>query len=152
FDRVVVDEDQTVDSDVEAGRDGLEGFRFVVPVGQESRDVGAAKEHFRVLAKCSLRDLRVILGADGQNNATLLELLGLPLQGQMCLAGRASLSNNDTLQPVVSDHAAPQGVIEIEHEALLRYPTLGGKDPSDKIAIEWRCLRGDFQFALKPAP
>ena len=135
FDRVVIDKDQAIDTDVEAGRDGLKVFRFIIPISQEGGDIGATKEHFGMLVKYRFGGLCVVLGADGQNNPAILELLGIALQGQMCFASCAPLSDNDALQPVVTDHAAPQGVVKIEDKAFLRQPALSGQDPSDKIAV-----------------
>ena len=61
----------------------------------------------------------IVLRADGQNDPTFLELLGVTLQGQMCFAGRTPLSEDDALEPVVTDHATPQSVVEIEDETFL---------------------------------
>jgi len=88
-----------------------------------------------MIAKRNFRDLGVILRADGQNDAAVLELLGVVLQSKMRFAGRASLSEHDAVEPVVADHPAPQCIIEIEHQAFLRQAPQGGKDASGKIAI-----------------
>ena len=105
-----------------------------------------------MIAKRGFRDLGVVLGADGQDDAALLELLGVMLQGEMGFAGRASLAEHDAVEPVVPDHAAPQRVVEIEHQTFLRQAPQGGEDAGGEIAIRRRRLRRDFQLALKPAP
>ena len=143
---------QAIDADVEPRRDRLEVLRLVVPIGLEGGDIGAAKDHFGMIAKGRLGDLGVVLGADGQNDAALLELLGVTLQGEMGFAGRASLAEHDAVEPIVPDHAAPQRVVEIEHQTLLRQAALSGEDAGGEVAVERRRLRRDFQLALKPAP
>ena len=105
-----------------------------------------------MIAKRGFRDLGVVLGADGQDDSALLELLGVMLQSEMGFAGRASLAEHDAVEPVVPDHAAPQRVVEIEHQTFLRQAPQGGEDARGKIAVKRRGLRGDFELALKPAP
>ena len=80
------------------------------------------------------------------------ELLGVMLQSQVRFAGRASLAEDDAVEPVVADHAAPKGVVEIEDQTFLRQSALSGQDAGDQIAVKGRGLRSDFQLALKPAP
>ena len=89
-----------------------------------------------MVAKGGLRDPGVVLGADGQNDPALLELLGVMLQGEMGFAGRASLAEHDAVEPVVADHAAPQRIVEIEHQTFLRQPPLRGEDARGEIAIK----------------
>ncbi len=105
-----------------------------------------------MIAKHRFGDLRVVLGADGQNDSPFFELLGVILQGEVRFAGRAPLPEDDAVEPVVADHAAPQGVVEIEDQTFLRQPALSGEDAGDEIAVKGRRLRSDFQLALKPAP
>ena len=133
-------------------RDRLQILRLVVPIRLEGGDIRAAQDHFRMIAKGGLCDLGVVLRADGENDAPLLELLGVMLQGEMGFAGRASLAEHDAVEPVVPDHAAPQRIVEIEHQTLLRQATQGGENAGGKIAVERRRLRSDLQLALKPAP
>ena len=96
--------------------------------------------------------MAIVLGADGQDDAALLELLGVMLQCEMGFPGGASLPQHDAVEPVVPNHAAPQRVVEIEHQTFLRQAPQGGEDAGGEIAIKRRRLRRDFQLALKPAP
>ena len=57
-----------------------------------------AQDHFGMIAKRNFHDLGVILRADGQNDAAVLELLGVVLQSKMRFAGRASLSEHDAVR------------------------------------------------------
>src|SRR5271169_5424362 len=114
--------------------------------------IRAAQRHFRVVAERRLGDLDVVLGAHGQNDAALLELLGVMLQGEMRFPGGAAFAQNDAVEPVVADHAAPKRVVEIEHQTLLRQAPLGGKNAGGKVAVEGRGLRRNFQLAVKPTP
>ena len=74
------------------------------------------------------------------------------LKGEMRFAGGAALAQNDAVEPVVADHAAPQRVVEIEHQTFLRQAPLSREDAGGEIAVEGRGLRRDFELALKPAP
>ena len=60
-----------------------------------------------MIAKRRFGDLGVVLRADRQNDAPLLELLGVMLQGEMRFACGAALPENDAVEAVVTDHAAP---------------------------------------------
>ena len=104
-----------------------------------------------MIAERGLSDLDVVLGADGQDDAPFLELLGVMLQGKMRFAGGAALAQNDAVESVVADHPAPQCVVEIEHQTFLRQAPLGGKNAGGEIAVKGRGLRRDFELALKPA-
>ena len=53
----------------------------------------------------------------------------------MRFAGRASLAEDDAVEPVVADHAAPQRVVEIEDKTFLRQSALRGEDAGDEIAV-----------------
>ena len=70
----------------------------------------------------------------------------------MGFAGCASLAEHDAVEPVVPDHAAPQRIVEIEHQTFLRQAPLRGEDARGEIAIRRRGLGSDFELALKPAP
>ena len=70
----------------------------------------------------------------------------------MGFACRAALAEHDAVEPIVPDHAAPQRIVEIEHETLLRQAPLRGEDANSEIAIRGRGLGSDFELALKPAP
>ena len=152
LDRIVVDEHEAIDADVEPCRDRFEVLRLVVPIGLEGGEIRAAKHHFGMIAKRRFGDLGVVLGADGENDAPLLELLGVMLQGEMGFACRAAFAQHDAVNPVVADHAAPQRVVEIEHQTFLRQAPQGGENAGGEVAVEGRRLRRDFQLALKPAP
>jgi len=70
----------------------------------------------------------------------------------MGFAGGASLAEHDAVDPVVADDAAPQRVVEIEHQAFLRQPPLRSENTRDQFAVHRCGLRCDFELALKPAP
>ena len=105
-----------------------------------------------MIAKRRFGDLGVVLGADGENDSALLELLGVALQGEMGFACGAAFAQDDAVNPVIADHPAPQRVVEIEHQTFLRQAPQGGENAGGEIAVEGRRLRRDFQLALKPAP
>ncbi len=98
--------------------DASQILRLVVPVGDERGDVGALQHHLGVIAECGLGDHRVVLGADREDHAAVLSELRVALQREVCFADRAAFAEHDALEAVVTDDAAPQRVVEIEHQAL----------------------------------
>ena len=116
---IVVGKDQGVEPDIQAAGDFAEIGGLVVPVGHEAGDVVQAQDHFRMLFENFLGDVFAVLAAHGQQDAALLQGLGVVLEGEKGLALAVALAEADAAQAVVADHAAPEGVVEIEHEALL---------------------------------
>ncbi len=68
----------------------------------------------------------VVLRDDRQRHAASVERPHVLLEGDERLATR-SVPELDPRQPVLGDHATPEGVIEIEHEALGAEP-LGSRE------------------------
>ena len=109
-----------------------------VPVGDEAGDVAALQHHFGMLLERLHRVGFVVLGADGQDDAAAAEFAGVFLEGGIGLTEGAALAEGDALQPVIADDAAPDGVVQVEHQAFER-PALLGRDPAaDEVAVERR--------------
>ena len=138
LERVVVDEDQRIETDVQLLGDGADVLRLVRPVGDEAGDVGALQHHLRMLLERLQRVRLVVLGAHREDDAALGQIARVVLERDEGFAGGAALAEDDAFQAVVADHAAPQRVVEIEHQALRRAALLGGKQPADQIAVERR--------------
>ena len=58
---------------------------------------------------------------------------------------------HDAGEPVVADDAAPEGVVEVEHQALLRLAAGGGDEPCHQLAVHRPRLRRDLHLRLQPA-
>src|SRR5262249_47466833 len=97
----------------------LEVFTFVLPVRDKDGDIRPSEVHFGMVTKHSLRNCWIVLGAHGENDPALFELLSIALQRQMRLAPRTSLAEHDSFWPIVTDHAAPKSIIEVEDQAFL---------------------------------
>ena len=80
---VVIDKDKPIQTDIQPPRNSPQIFGLVVPVRDEGRNVRSPQEHIGVLIKYRLGNGRIILRTDRQNNAALLQLLGMSLQGQV---------------------------------------------------------------------
>ncbi len=151
LDGVVVHEDQAVESDVQFPRDAPEVGFLRFPVCDETGDVLPSQNHVGVVPEHLLRDVRIILRADRQDDAALCQPLCKTLQRKVCLAGGAPLAQDDALQAIIADHSAPQRVVEVQHQALARMAAQGGEDPCHVFAIG-RDRRGcDQHPGLQPA-
>ncbi len=95
-----------------------------------------------------LRYRRVILRTDGQNHATLSQLFGIALQRKVRFTGPGALPQDDPFRPVVTDHATPKRVVEIEDKTFFRQSTLGGDDSGKQVSVRGRSLWRDFHFRL----
>ena len=71
LERVIVEEHQAVDADVQLAGDPAQVGRLVVPVGDEAGDVGAAQQHLGMLVERQPRIGLVVLRADREDHAAL---------------------------------------------------------------------------------
>ena len=117
--RVVVDENQGVQADVEPPGDLAEVGRLIIPIGDETGDVIHPQHHLGVLLEDLPGDRLLVLAANGQQDAALLQRLGVLLEGHEGLALGVALPQADAAQAIVADDAAPAGVVQIEDQALL---------------------------------
>ena len=92
----------------------------------------------------------VVLGAHGEDDAALGEIARIGLERDEGFAGGAALAEHDAFETVIADDAAPQRVVEIEHQALRRAALLGGKQPADEIAVERRGRRRHLLLGAMP--
>ena len=145
---IIVDKDQTVDSDVQQLGNSLQVGGLVFPVRDEGRDIRPLQEHLWMVAEHRLRYRRVILRADGQNHTTLSQLLGVTLQRKVGFTGPGALPQDDSFRAVVTDHATPKSVVEIEDETFFRQSTLGGDDSGEQLSVRGRSLWRDFLLRL----
>src|SRR5450631_355855 len=120
FRRVVVDEHQAVDSEFELRGDHAKVFGLWLPIGGKSGKILAAQNHFGVFVDRAARDIGVVLRAHREYDTALRQILGVALQREMRLASGRAFAEDDALNAVIADDAAPQGVVEIEDEAFLR--------------------------------
>src|SRR5437016_4410959 len=65
-------------------------------------------------------DLRVVLRADREEDSALAQRQAIPLECRVRLAERRLLPDLQLVDAVVTDHAAPQRIVEVEDQALLR--------------------------------
>jgi len=88
-----------------------------IPVGLEARDVGELEHRVR-MQEAGLRGGLVILGADGQQHAAPAKRQAVLLEGGVGLGLRGFAANEDSIRAVVSDDAAPESVVEVQHQHL----------------------------------
>jgi hypothetical protein len=58
----------------------------------------------------------VVLRGNGENNAPFLQHCCSLLNRKVSLSRGVALAEDDAVQTVVADDAAPKGVVEIEHQ------------------------------------
>ena len=92
----------------------------------------------------------VVLGADRQQDAALAEALHIALKVHEGFAGRTALAEHKALNAVVADHAAPQRVVEIEHEAFLAATEPGGDEARDLLAVHLGGAGMNFLLGVQP--
>ena len=65
----------------------------------------------------------IVFAAHGEQCSALLEQGDVFLKGFEGFAARRRVAQLDALQPVVRHHAAPERVVQIQHQHLFRSPT-----------------------------
>ena len=92
FHRVVVHENEAVETYVQSPRNGLEVCGLVFPVRDEGSEVRPSQEHLRMVAEYGFCNCRVVLGADGENDPACFQLQGIALQSEVRFPGGAPFS------------------------------------------------------------
>ena len=72
------------------------------------------------------------------------------LHSQERLAQCRALPYDDAFQPVVADHAAPERVVQVEHQAFSRAALQRGQQAPDQIAIDRAGHRTDLLLGAMP--
>ena len=148
---VVVGEHERVEPDRELRREPSQVRRLVVPVDGERRDVVQTQTHLRVPFE-DLADVRlVILRGDREDDAALLQLEHVLLERDEGLAEPVA-AECDAIDPVVADDAAPEGVVEVEDEALAREAEARGDDRRRVPGQERNGLERDGLLRAQPVP
>jgi hypothetical protein len=150
FKRIVIGEHERIHADVEPFRDLADVARLVRPIGDETCDVAGLEHHVRMLVERRQRVGLVILRAHCQNDAASGKIAGVTLEGDKGLTLGAALTEPDAFQPVITDDAAPQRVVEVEHQAFRRPALLRRDQPQDQLAIGGD--RGGRDLLLSPMP
>ena len=70
------------------------------------------KNAIRMVKSC-LSDILLILGANSQKNTPLLQSQSILLKCRICLRRRRFVTNLDILHTIITDDAAPEGIVEI---------------------------------------
>ena len=150
LERVVVEENQGIQADIKLFGDGAEVGGLIVPIGAEGGDIGSAQHHFGVFFERFERVGFVVLGADGEDDAAAGEILGVFLDGGEAFAEGAALADGDAVHAVIADDAAPERVVEIEHQAFIGAALVGGDQARDEFAVAGREGGGDFLLGAMP--
>ena len=136
FGRIVVEEHERVDADVEGRGNRPQIGRLVRPVSLKDGDMILTQEHVRMIAEGKARVVLVVLAADRKNDASRPKLQRHPLYGKKGFARGGSLAELDSCKPVVANHAAPKRVIEVKHQALPRKSAGRRNSPRYDIAVD----------------
>src|SRR5207302_2651355 len=86
LERVVVDEDDRIEADLQLRRQRAYVSRLVVPVRLERAEIIEAQNHVRKRLECFARNLRIVLAGDRQNDPSLLQFLQIALEVGIGLA------------------------------------------------------------------
>ncbi len=97
--------------------------------------------HFGMLPERLASRCVLVLRADGQHHAALPQIEGEVLDGDEGLARRRSLAERDAVNSVIADDAAPQRVVEIKDENLLRLAHERPHDAGDHVGVNGSELR-----------
>ncbi len=111
---------------------------------------GRPQHHVGMLLERLQRVGFVVLGADGEDHAATAEFAGVFLERGVGFAERAALAEGDAFQPVIADHAAPDGVVQVQHEAFEGAALLGRQPAADQIAVERAGGGRDFLLGAVP--
>src|ERR1700733_1362596 len=92
----------------------------------------------------------VILGTHGKNDTTPCKRFDVGLKRDISFPHRASLAEDYTFDPVITDDSAPKGIVEIQNETLVRAAALSGNDSCNEVAVYGRRCRVHILFGTEP--
>jgi hypothetical protein len=95
---------------------------------------------------------RLVLAADGQQHTARAERAEVLLKGLERLTARIALAELDAAKAGVSDHAAPERVVEVEHQAFATAPERAGDDRGNGLRVVGGEFERDWLFGLVPEP
>ena len=117
LERIVVEEDQRIEADVQGLLDKADIVGLVVPVGDEDGNILFLERHVGMLAERQDGVGVLVLADHGENDPAPFQFANELLEPDERLAF-VELSQRDTLEPVVADDAAPKRVVEVEDDAF----------------------------------
>ena len=94
---------------------------------------------------------QVVLAAHRQDDAASCKQSRIALESQEGFAAGRALAKVNAVDAVVANHAAPQGVVQIQYQAFARQADTSRGDASQLVAIQRREVGTDQLFGLMPA-
>ena len=113
----VIDKDERVEPDIQLGSQRPQVVGFGQPVDAPGGKVGLAQHLVRVLTQHRVKIGGVVLAAQRQDEAALLQAQDAALEIDKQVA-RVVGAELDAVDAVLAHHAAPQRVVGIEHQHL----------------------------------
>ena len=97
----------------------------------------------RALASSFLEETARITPAPGQCGR-------IGLEAREGLAQRTALADDDASQPVIADHAAPERIVQVKHQAFGRATLRGRQQARHQVAVQARGERRHLLFGAVP--
>src|SRR5579862_5478035 len=94
----------------------------------------------------------VILGANSDDDAAIAQRQNIALETLIGLAGCIALSEQNPAQTVVADDAAPQRIVEVEHQAAAREAADRGHNAAHVVGVQRHEVLIERQFREIPLP
>ena len=150
LDRIVVEKDHGVRAEREGGGNRGDVGRLVVPICLENRDVIFLKQHLGMAAEGQARRCVVVFGRHRQHDAAIAQRQRRPLYLEIGLAGCVALPEDDALDAVVADDAAPHRIVEIEDQASPALAAERADEPRAVLGVERKILAVEREFSEIP--
>ena len=125
--RIVVNEDKAVGADVDLVCDLNKIPVLGVPVCLDDQKIIRMENRVRTIQPGQCIFL-VVFGINVQENAEVRVFADVVLEFTVKLGGRRFLADFDVLRTIVTDNAAPEGVVEIQNQRFLVFAVNGFDD------------------------
>ena len=120
LERIVIEKDERIEADVQRLLDEPNVVGLVVPVGDKNGNILFLQHHVRMLAKRQHGGRVLVLAHHRQNDSAPFQFANERLEAEERFA-LIELSERDAFKAVVSDHAPPQRVVEVEDHTFRKH-------------------------------
>src|SRR5438093_4367204 len=150
LDGIVIQENHGIEAERQLMGNRPDIRSLVVPICLENGNVLFFEQHLWMLAEWQASDFVVVLRGYGKHDTSFTQLQGEPLGSKESFASRVALRTLDTFESVVTDHTAPNRIVQVENQHAPAPASPSRKQPRDVLGVKRQIAIGEWQLREVP--